>query len=141
MAQPGSQSFASVPEHFRRIIAELVPAGIGFCFDTGHALISPGPDGYKGYLGLIAPHAIAFHLADNGGNRDSHLPPGHGNVPWDTVFRTAYRIGFSRCMCIETPPFASVPYALESWRQMVQDTERLATAAVGDAAGDDAVDE
>jgi sugar phosphate isomerase/epimerase len=136
MAHPSNQRFASMPDHFRRVVAELVPQGIGFCFDTGHALISPGIDLYDEYLDLIAPHVACFHLADNGGNRDSHLPPGHGNVPWEMVFRKASQIGFTRCMCIETPPFASVPYTLESWKAMVHDTGQLAAAALG-TAGDE----
>jgi sugar phosphate isomerase/epimerase len=76
---------------------------------------------------------VAYHLADNAGDRDSHLAPGHGLVDWNTVFRRAAEIGFSGCMCIETPPFAAGAkgtYTVEAWKQMVDDTDTLVAQAL-----------
>ena len=70
---------------------------------------------------------VAYHLADNAGDRDSHLAPGHGRVDWATVFRKAAERGYDGTMCIETPPFAAGPnYSVEAWKAMVDDTAKLA---------------
>lgn len=131
MASPGRHCFASIPEHFHEIIREFTDPNLGFTFDTGHALISPGLDRYDEYYDLLGPRVVCYHLADNGGNRDSHLPPGHGHVPWGSFFRKAAELEFARGMCIETPPLAPGPdYSVEAWAQMVRDTEKLVASAL-----------
>ena len=74
---------------------------------------------------------IPYHLADNAGDRDSHLAPGHGLVDWSTAFRRAAEIGYAHSMCIETPPFAHGPnYSMEAWKGMVQETDALVERAL-----------
>ena len=122
------------PEHFARFIREFAHPHLGFCLDTGHALVAAGPDHADDFHAVMAPHMAAYHLADNAGDRDSHLAPGHGRVDWTRVFRRAAEIGFQGCMCIETPPFAPGPngsYGTAAWREMVVDTDRLVEAALG----------
>ncbi len=122
---PGGR-LASRPEHFELLIREFAHPNLGFCLDTGHALVTGlGQEGH--FLDVMAPHLVAFHLADNAGDRDSHLAPGHGLVDWATVFNKATEIEYSRTMCIEAPPFAQGPdYSPDAWRQMVTDAEALA---------------
>ena len=73
----------------------------------------------------------AYHLADNAGDRDSHLAPGHGRVDWTTVFRKAAEANYSGTMCIETPPWAAGPdYSLEAWKSMVVECHQLAETAL-----------
>ena len=73
----------------------------------------------------------AFHLADNAGDRDSHLAPGHGRVEWGPVFRKAAELGYEFTMCIETAPFAFGPeYSRDAWKQMVTDTDALVEQAL-----------
>jgi sugar phosphate isomerase/epimerase len=123
--------FASRPEHFRAIIENFAHSNLGFCLDTGHALVAAGPDHAHDFLEVMAPHLVAFHLADNAGDRDSHLAPGHGSVNWHPVFRKAADIQFSRPMTIETPPFAPGPiYSPDAWKQMVMDTNAIAESAL-----------
>lgn len=120
------------PEHFERFIREFAHPNLGFCLDTGHALVAAGPDA-DAFHAVMAPRMAAYHLADNAGDRDSHLAPGHGRVDWNTVFRRAAEIGYAGCMCIETAPFAHAPngvYPVEAWRQMVEDTDALAQRAL-----------
>ena len=119
------------PEHFARFTAEFAHPNLGFCLDTGHALIAAGPEKAALFLEIMAPHLQAFHLSDTAGDRDSHLAPGRGLVEWDGVFRQAAASAYSHSMCIETPPFAHGPdYSLEAWQQMVQETGRLAENAL-----------
>jgi len=132
---PGERGgrFSARPEHFERIIAEFADPNLGFCLDTGHALIAGGPERAHDFLDVMAPHMAAFHLADNAGDRDSHLAPGHGSVDWGPVFRKAAEIEHSHTMCIETPPFAPgnhPSYSLDSWKKMVGDTDALVDAAL-----------
>jgi len=124
----------SKPEHFQTYIEKFAHPNLGFCLDTGHALVAGGPEGADAFFQIMAPHMAAFHLADNAGDRDSHLAPGHGLVDWDTVFRRTAEIGFSHPMCIETPPFAPGPnhnYSLEAWRHLVSEADALVEKALG----------
>lgn len=127
---------SSRPEHFERFAATYAHPNLGFILDTGHALIAAGPDHADDFHEVMAPHMVAYHLADNAGDRDSHLAPGHGLVDWDKVFRRAAQIGYSGCMCIETPPFAhgsKGTYSTAAWKQMVDEADALVAAALGSA--------
>ena len=122
----------SRPKHFEKFVAEFDHPNLGFCLDTGHALVAGGSEGADKFYEVMAPKIVAFHLADNAGDRDSHLAPGHGLVDWNVVFRRTAEIGFSGTMCIETPPFAHGPdYTVESWQGMVADADSLVEKALG----------
>ena len=129
--RPGHFRFSSRPEHFERMAREFDHPRIGFCLDTGHALMSGGREVATAIFDAMSHRMAAFHLADNAGDRDSHLAPGHGLVDYAAVFRKIAEIGFDHPMCIETPPFAQGPYSRDAWKEMVSDTAALAAAAVG----------
>lgn len=123
----------SRPEHFERFAQEFKHPNLGFCLDTGHALVAAGPERADEFSAVMAPRIAAFHLADNAGDRDSHLAPGHGMVDWMSVFQRAAQLGYARSMCIETPPFAHGPnnsYSLGAWRQMVVEIDALVEQAL-----------
>jgi len=118
--------FCSDPDHFRQILERFDHPSLGFCLDTGHALCALG-DRAPEVQDVMGDRMVAYHLADNAGDRDSHLAPGHGRVDWATVFRKAAERGYDGTMCIETPPFAAGPnYSVEAWKAMVDDTAKLA---------------
>lgn len=121
----------SQPEHFAWLVKRLDHPNLGFCLDTGHALCGTGLGRVDEFFDAMGARLKAFHLADNAGDRDSHLAPGHGLVEWDTVFRRAAELGFAGTMCIETPPFAPKPYSTEAWAQMIKDTEALVQHSLG----------
>ena len=124
---------SSRPEHFERFIEEFRHPNLGFILDTGHALIAGGSEHEDDFHKVMAPYMAAYHLADNAGDRDSHLAPGRGRVDWGKVFRRAAEIGYSGCMCIETAPFAEGPngsYKDDAWKQMVDDTDVLVEKAL-----------
>ena len=130
MLPSGGGRFTSSPEHFERIIRDFAHPNLGFCLDTGHALVAGRGDAHR-FFEVMGPHMVAFHLADNAGDRDSHLAPGHGRVDWRRFFRYAARIGYRRTMCIETPPFDFGPdYTDGAWKKMVVDTDALAETAL-----------
>lgn len=75
-------SWAYLAELFRRL-----PDAAGMCFDTGHYLVRPEiplEDALRGFRERI----VCFHLNDNHGFCDEHLPPGEGSFPWSR-FREA----------------------------------------------------
>lgn len=104
---------------------------VGFVYDTGHGLLSAGERALD-ILEAMGDRVVAWHLADNAGDRDSHLAPGHGDVDWDGVFRFAARIGYSAPMTMETPPWGPGPrYSIETWQQSVKELDALAARALG----------
>ncbi|MBI2195107.1 MAG: sugar phosphate isomerase/epimerase [Planctomycetes bacterium] len=122
--------FMGRPEHFERVQKEFAHPRLGFCLDTGHALMSRREHA-DAFIDAMSSRLVAFHLADNAGDRDSHLAPGRGLVDWKKIFRRAAEVGYPGCMCIETPPFAPGPdYAIEAWRQMVLDADALVAQAL-----------
>jgi len=133
MLPAGGGRFCSRPEHFRQLASEFGHPNLGFCLDTGHALVAGGGHaGAAAFIPAMGDRLVAYHLADNAGDRDSHLAPGRGLVDFGPVFRAAASHGFSGNMCIETPPFAPGPeYSDAAWGDLVRGTEALADAALG----------
>ena len=127
---PDGGRLGSRPRHFERFAAEFDHPYFGFCLDTGHALVSGGPEGAGAFFEAMASHLAAFHLADNAGDRDSHLAPGHGLVDWDQFFRQAARLDYRYGMCVEAPPFAPGPYSLEAWERMFAELDELVRQAL-----------
>ena len=123
--------FCSRPEHFS-LLDELQPhPNLGYCLDTGHALVAGGPERAGEFFQAMRGRLVAFHLADNAGDRDSHLAAGHGRVDWTSFFRSAAELDFAGSMCLETPPFGPGPdYRDEDWRAMVDTAEALAAEAM-----------
>ena len=120
---PGERGgrFSARPEHFERMIAEFAGPNLGFCLDTGHALVA-GHERAAEIPAAMGDHLVAFHLADNAGD----LAPGRGRVDWGKVFDTAASLGYSHSMCIETSPFDYGPdFSDDAWKVLVEDTQAL----------------
>lgn len=128
--ESGGGRFFSEPEHIARLSREYTAEEVGFVYDTGHALYSAGSAAIE-ILEAMGQRVAAWHLADNAGDRDSHLAPGRGEVDWDGVFRFAARIGFSHPITMETAPWGPGPdYSLESWKNSVLELEALVEKAL-----------
>jgi sugar phosphate isomerase/epimerase len=113
-------------EHLERIRARHDHPNLGFCLDTGHALVSAGERAME-ILRVMKDRLIAFHLDDNAGDRDSHLAPGHGRFPWRELFDELAGMRFTNTICVEAPPFAYGPdYAVEAWKRMHEEVCALA---------------
>lgn len=69
-------SWAYLRELFRRL-----PAEAGLCFDTGHFQVRPEMD-LTSALDHFQSRIACWHLNDNHGLCDAHLPPGAGIFDW-----------------------------------------------------------
>lgn len=104
--------------HLEEIIRRHNHPLLGFCMDTGHALVSHGEKAMDVFH-FMKDRLIALHLADNAGDRDSHLSPGHGRFFWKEFFTQLGKTDYAGTMCVETPPFFYGPdYPLEAWKTM-----------------------
>lgn len=129
MMQSGHQCYFGRPEHIAAINEAVQHPNVGFCLDTGHALISMGPGEEHRISEAMGDRLIAYHIQDNPGDRDMHIAPGRGNVDFGGVFARA--ASFEGVMCIETPPFTPADpedeaSMLSSWTQLLEETRALA---------------
>jgi sugar phosphate isomerase/epimerase len=63
---------------------------VGVCLDLGHAYLAPG--GIAAAIAELKPLIRTAHIHDNHGQKDEHLWPGDGTIPWAetmTDLRTA----------------------------------------------------
>ena len=94
---------SSTAAHLKRIMDKARHANLGFCYDSGHALIveqMPGktPEMIAGWiacgwedgvvdfqtdqLDIMLPDVVTTHFHDNHGAGDEHLLPGDGVADW-----------------------------------------------------------
>jgi len=67
-----------VDAFFDVLLGEFSPDFLGFCYDSGHAVVSGQPH-------LLARHVarlLVTHLHDNDGSGDQHRLPGEGKANW-----------------------------------------------------------
>lgn len=90
-AVPGTVRFAventPVPSGRVEIVMDVVERyprdRVGVCLDLGHAHIA---EDVRTAIRAASPRLIHVHASDNGGDRDDHLVPGRGTIPWPDVF-------------------------------------------------------
>ena len=86
-----------------RSLAELAQTfpddEIGFCLDTGHALVN-GLD-VAAEVRAAGSRLVAIHADDNDGREDRHLPPTRGVLDWQEVERCLATAGFDGCRMLE----------------------------------------
>lgn len=71
-----------------------------FCFDTGHLLLA-GHDIKKAMI-TLGDRIECFHVHDNDGRDDLHMPPYTGVLDWERFMEGLQAIGFNKTLCFET---------------------------------------
>lgn len=132
---PGAErgGFGSKIEHFAVFEKEFVCKNLGFCFDTGHAFISYGNNGPVLFFEAIKKSIKLFHIQDNPGDRDLHIPPGRGLINWQDFFRKMAELRISFPATIEAVPFAPAQankYTEEAWKKMFEDVNLVVEKAL-----------
>lgn len=122
------ERFGSKIEHFRIFKKEFVCKNLGFCFDTGHACVTYGSDGPIKFFDEIKDNISIFHIQDNPGDRDLHIPPGRGLINWTHFFRKMVQLKFDFPATIEAVPFVHAhgfKYTREAWKAMFEEVNAI----------------
>jgi len=96
----GLNELGGTPEDFLEIFESAASPYLGFCLDYGHSHMSSNT---LEFIEKLSPHLKYTHLADNAGNRDSHLPLGEGTVDWEEVLGQTLNSGFNGPFVVEYP--------------------------------------
>lgn len=101
------------PDHLAGSLAEmkwlldgLDPEALGFCLDTGHAML--GQDPLEDYLRVFADRLLGLHWHENDGSADAHLFPQVEDGRWDQFLAALDAVGYDLPITLEAaPPFTS----------------------------------
>lgn len=67
------------PENLMEILTTGHFQDIGVCLDLGHAHLGGG---IEAAIAILGERIRSLHVHDNAGDRDAHLWPGEGSIPW-----------------------------------------------------------
>jgi sugar phosphate isomerase/epimerase len=97
---------------------ELTHVGLNYCFDTGHANMSPA--GMEHEFNLMKPRIRSTHVHDNNGKEDSHLFPvlGDGAIDWKKTMDFLRALPASVPLLLELRERPDVAAPLETVRQI-----------------------
>jgi len=73
------------PGEMLEMFERLRPYGVGLCLDCGH-LTAFGRASLDEWLDVLGPFIGQLHLHDNLGQKDDHLPMGHGQIDFRRLF-------------------------------------------------------
>ena len=77
--------YETTPDLFLQLCQTLASDRFGHCFDIGHWNIF-GSIKLESWLEQMSPWLKHLHLHDNCGDQDQHLPIGHGNARFSSLF-------------------------------------------------------
>jgi sugar phosphate isomerase/epimerase len=86
----------------KRILDGLDPGVVGFCLDTGHAML--GGDAYTDYIRALGDRMIAVHWHGNDGVEDGHTFPADGSRSWDDLVAALDEVGYDLPITVEAVP-------------------------------------
>lgn len=75
--------FDEEPDCLTELAGRMRGERFAVCLDLAHAHISGTP--LQDWLSACNPYVAHYHINDNFGKIDEHLPVGDGSVPWDEV--------------------------------------------------------
>lgn len=90
--------FGSNPTELYDNLTDLGIPNVGMCLDIGHAFVGGH---LPGALENFGDKIFSVHASDNRGTVDEHLPPGQGNVPWETIFQGLHQFGYNGPFVVE----------------------------------------
>lgn len=97
------------PDHLCGTLAEMAlvmkeadPDVVGFCLDTGHAML--GDHEPSDLVRAFGDRLIAIHWHSNDGIRDSHLFPGTDCTDWTHLYQALDDVGYSLPVTVESVP-------------------------------------
>lgn len=115
------------PDHLGGSLAQveallegLDPAVVGFCLDTGHAML--GEDPPSDYVRALGDRMFGIHWHGNDCTDDAHLFPDVTHSKWNEFFAALDEVGYDLPVTLEAVPPPTVPLeeALRSVRAALQ---------------------
>jgi sugar phosphate isomerase/epimerase len=91
----------ATPTNLCNFILETRLHDLRLCFDTGHAHME---DGVETSFETMRERVVTTHVHDNHGEKDEHLLPYEGTIPWDRAVKALGR---------GTPAAQELPFVLE----------------------------
>lgn len=82
---------------FEALFDEFDEDYLGFCYDSGHAILTGQADLVVRY----GDRLIATHLHDNDGSDDQHRLPGKGKADWPMIVNAIKQAGYSGTVNLE----------------------------------------
>ena len=92
-----------------RMLEGLDPEVVGFCLDTGHAML--GSDSPSDYIRALSDRILAVHWHCNDGKEDTHTFPSNGGSECREFLAALAEIGYDLPMTVEAVPPDGVPMA------------------------------
>lgn len=89
-------------ENLFAIAEEFNSPALGLCFDTGHAQMTGA---LFEHLQFMKRRIVHFHIHDNDGRRDQHLPPPFGTIHWDAFYRLFRTLDYDGALTLECSPW------------------------------------
>lgn len=109
----GSRTFGASVEDLLSLLHALNSDRLGICWDTGHAHLNGIPQ--PAALRQLGSHLKALHINDNLADRDAHLAPYMGSIPWPDVVQTLQEIGYTGDFTYEVQGYTNaLPASLHS---------------------------
>lgn len=96
------KEFGTKKKLFWTLVEEFEGTGLRYCFDSGHALVE-GDDILAKWRHL-APQVTTLHLHDNFGQKDEHMTPFSGKVPWEELVPAIKESGYRGMLRFECNP-------------------------------------
>ncbi len=85
-------------DEIHAILMNFNEVEVGLCLDTSHAHLTG--DLFR-YLECLGNRIITFHLSDNNGINDDHLPPGAGRIDWRKFIEKVREINYRGPLMLE----------------------------------------
>jgi len=92
----------ATPDETRSLLEGMDPKAVGFCLDTGHAMLGNG--GVGDFFKVLGRRIVAIQWHDNDGKNDEHLYPGEGKNSWDEFFAGLDRFNIDLPVTVEAAP-------------------------------------
>jgi sugar phosphate isomerase/epimerase len=102
------------------LLEGLDPTVVGFCLDTGHAML--GRDALVDYIRALGNRMLGIHWHSNDNSEDAHRFPDVTHAKWDEFFAALDEVGYDLPVTLEAVPPAgtSLEEAFRSTRAALQ---------------------
>lgn len=80
------------------LLGAIRDTNVGTCLDTGHAWLSGD---LPTVVHKLSGHLRMLHVNDNRGHGDDHLPPGEGDIDWESLTSQLLQWGFRGPLILE----------------------------------------